>query len=240
MFKNIFHKLINLSGYEVHRIPNAKDKINENNKAWNRIGNTSLPQIETLIDIGVGITGTPYLWKHFSNVQFVFVDPVEECRKSVESYLSYDGNYFLPIALGMQEDIAYVNVAEDINKSSLLNRGASEGYNKVSEKREVEVKSLDSALEALKIKPPYGLKIDTEGYELEVLRGSIATLEITSFIVAEVRYRKNFTNTYTFYELMSFLYDRSFVPYDIIGKPDDRKMDMVFIKKGNDVKFCSE
>ena len=55
------------------------------------------------------------------------------------------------------------------------------------EKREIEVTTLDKFLESHPgLKRPLLLKIDTEGYELNVIRGGAAFLRQTDVVIAEV------------------------------------------------------
>jgi hypothetical protein len=56
------------------------------------------------------------------------------------------------------------------------------------ERREVEVKTLDSLISTLDLEGTFGIKIDTEGFELSVIRGAKRTLKQAKFVFAEIRH----------------------------------------------------
>ena len=41
----------------------------------------SLPEIDTLIDIGVGPQGTEELYRVFKNANLILIDPIDEAKK---------------------------------------------------------------------------------------------------------------------------------------------------------------
>ena len=51
---------------------------------WEQI--RKLPKVKTIIDIGVGPSGTPWLWKKFKNSFIICIDPL------IEEYFK-DSNY---------------------------------------------------------------------------------------------------------------------------------------------------
>jgi hypothetical protein len=55
-----------------------------------------------------------------------------------------------------------------------------------------------------------GLKIDTEGYELEVLRGAVETLPSCAFVICEASIQKRFHDSYEFSQLVAFMFDHGF------------------------------
>jgi FkbM family methyltransferase len=77
--------------------------------------------------------------------------------------------------------------------------------------------TLDHTL-AQKPKPqPYFLKLDVQGYELEVLRGAERTLANTEAALLEVSLMEYNQGAPLFAEVVAFMQARSFVVYDISG-----------------------
>ena len=57
-----------------------------------------------------------------------------------------------------------------------------------------------------------GIKIDTEGYELNVIRGSTETLKSVEFVLAEVRHNhESFHGAYKLHEFVSEMHHNGFV-----------------------------
>jgi FkbM family methyltransferase len=81
------------------------------------------------------------------------------------------------------------------------------------------------------------LKIDTQGYELEVLKGAEASLSRIRVVLAEINLLDLHENVPLLHELVSWLAERNFVAYDICGfgrRPLDNALwqaDFIFVKK---------
>ena len=81
-----------------------------------------------------------------------------------------------------------MNVQKRLSRSSLF--GVKDLNNEVSEneKRVVKVNSLDNLFTNLDNSWNLGIKIDTEGFKLEVVLGSKDTLRATRIVMTQVRH----------------------------------------------------
>jgi hypothetical protein len=79
--------------------------------------------------------------------------------------------------------------------------------------------SLDKEIDALPAnsKDPVGIKIDTEGYELEVVKSLNCNLSRLAFIVAEVSLKKRFESSYSFAEFINYMDSKGFSLADLLG-----------------------
>jgi len=81
------------------------------------------------------------------------------------------------------------------------------------------------------------LKLDVQGYELEVLRGATATLEASTVLVLELSLLPYNRGAPLMPEVIAYLDQRGFTPYDLAGtvrRYEDAalfQMDMVFVRK---------
>jgi FkbM family methyltransferase len=86
---------------------------------------------------------------------------------------------------------------------------------------------------------PNFIKLDVQGYELEILKGSSKILESVEFILCEVSLIEINKNCPLLGDVVKFMDDIGFVCYDIcsfIRRPLDRALwqtDILFIKKGH-------
>lgn len=82
---------------------------------------------------------------------------------------------------------------------------------------------------------PEFLKLDVQGYELEVLKGAVGSLSSIQVILAEVNFLEIYEQVPLFGDFVSWLSERGWVAYDIcslIRRPLDRALwqaDMLFV-----------
>ena len=79
------------------------------------------------------------------------------------------------------------------------------------------MKTLDTLMEEYGFEPPFGLKIDTEGFEDQVIRGATNFLRRTEFVIAEVSVAERFVDSYTFAEFTELMDENDFFLWDVLG-----------------------
>jgi FkbM family methyltransferase len=92
---------------------------------------------------------------------------------------------------------------------------------------DVDVKTLDS----FNILDCDMLVLDTQGYELEVLKGSKNTLQMINFIVCEVFTKELYKNSPLLKDIQDFLSDYELVDIDWVEGSEKYWGDALFIKK---------
>jgi FkbM family methyltransferase len=100
-----------------------------------------------------------------------------------------------------------------------------------------EVLVLDELVRSGELPPPDLLKLDVQGYELEVLRGATEALRACQAVMAEVNLFRYAPETPLADEVIRFMREHGFVLYDVAGvlrRPlDDAlgQMDLVFVRE---------
>ena len=157
-------------------------------------------KIENIIDVGVA-DGTDFLLINFPNAKYFFIEPNPNYYPTIENKLlkKYDGKIFKCAAGKKLDELDFFN--EGVT-SSFLQRNDFELKNKIK----VKVNKLDDILQNENINEKTLLKIDTEGYELDVLKGSENILSKIKYCIVETRLQN--INTYNPSQLISFLYDK--------------------------------
>jgi FkbM family methyltransferase len=188
----------------------------------------------SIIDVGTA-DGTHSLYRRFPNAELLLVEPLQEYEAAIQSLLSERQGSYEMCALGAAPGTARIEIAgTHLKRTSFLKRTElTEFTSEPRERRDVPIKTLDAVVRAHAPRPPYGLKIDTEGFELEVLKGGTETLKSTVWVVSEVSVSQRFEGSYTFMDLMTFLYDHGFVLSNILHVSRRDKLakyaDMLFV-----------
>ncbi len=118
-----------------------------------------------------------------------------------------------PCALGPTEGRAIMQVMDFSDASSLLPAtaaGLQEFKIKPAANQEVPVIPLDLLVAREKLPAPDLIKLDVQGYELEVLRGGEQCLQHARAVLCEVSFAKFYEGQPLFHEVVAFLGARGF------------------------------
>lgn len=183
-------------------------------------------EAKTIIDVGV-LNGTPFLYDAFPERKFVLVDPLKESKETVDDLwggLDYD---FHVTALGARKGTIELDI--EPGRLARSTPGQRLGAVDLAEKRRVNVTRLDTITEGLE--GPFGLKIDTEGHEIEVIKGATKTLKRTEFVIAEVSIKKRFRDGYRFSEMIATMAERGFEVHSFLSglTRSPRMSDVLFL-----------
>lgn len=197
---------------------------------------TSLRRAEfrprTVVDVGVA-EGTPWLYEAFPEAFHVLIDPLAEHELHLQRCArEYGGRYFLT-AVGAENGTAVMDVVPGRpGKSSFLERTALTASEGAVEKREVPMITLDALFEGRGFEPPFGLKIDAEGFEDEVIKGAPRLLRDTQFVIAELSVAERFRRGYAFSDFTERMDAAGFYLWDILNVGGRRFVDAAFVKRG--------
>ena len=176
---------------------------------WKQI--KKLPEIDTLIDVGVGQYGTPDLYKRFSKKKLVLIDPLDEAEKFCKDKMQNFNTIFFKTALGSIKGNKTINVEKRIGRSTILEVSDINFEGEPIDKRDIPINTLDDVIKNQDL-GNIGLKIDTEGYELDVIKGSKKTLLHTKFVIAEVRHNHtSFQGVYKLHEFINEMHNNGFL-----------------------------
>lgn len=194
----------------------------------------------TVFDIGV-FRGTPPLYQAFRESRLVLIDPLPTAEAAVrERFGRRFDLVFHQCALGAAPGRLPLRISQGtsglIDKSpELLARHAERAP--TQGEIEVEVRRLDDLVAEHGYVGPYGLKIDVEGFELEVLRGAVATLAQAEFVIGEFTLRRRFVADYRFSEIVAVLAEAGLELLTVLN--DQPRLqpyyDGLFVRRGHKV-----
>ena len=199
---------------------------------------------ETVIDIGSNKGQFILLIEKLFNDKVIYsFEPIYEVLEKQKKFFKYKKNlFFYNIGLGDKKSKRLLNITNRTDSSSFLKVNQNEYRNHdyiIKEEREISVNTLDEVLKNEKIKEPILIKIDVQGLELEVLKGSINFLKKTKYIVVEVSDKEIYQNQSTQMEVNNFLKKNEFkilkenLPIKI-KNIDSYQKDILFINKSID------
>jgi len=189
--------------------------------------------VMTVFDVGVN-KGTPGLYRAFKDKEIVLIDPRKESIEATERRFPKISFISEVCAAGSTYGTATLHIPDRGGRSSIHARAPLTAGD-VSQTLDVPVRRLDYLAKTYSLRGPFGIKIDTEGYELEVLKGATEILPNTQFVIAEVSVKRRFENGYRFSEIIIFMRDHGFELLDTLTfkRRPSSWIDCLFVRSDN-------
>ncbi|HEX3717556.1 MAG TPA: FkbM family methyltransferase [Verrucomicrobiae bacterium] len=167
-------------------------------------------RVETIFDIGANIGQTSLrLSEEFQSAKIFAFEPFKETFSQLSANTRHlRGVNTFNIALGELSEVRRVKIESGSVFNSLkTNREAGSCY-----EEEISVERLDSFCGRNDVKKIDFLKTDTEGFDLEVLRGGgdMVTSGVISSILCEVAFSPNNKQNTPFLSVFNYLTERGF------------------------------
>lgn len=192
--------------------------------------------IKTVIDIGASNgRWSKMVLNYLTNSRFIAIDPLKErepCLKKLKQARS-NFDYILCVAGEKEYETVNLTIGKDLDGSTV---DGSSGMT-----RKVPSHSIDAIVKMKNLEGPFLIKFDTHGYEVPILRGAIATLKKTDYIIMEVYNYRHTSDTLLFYEMCDYLKAldfRCFSMADPMLRPLDNtlwQMDFFFARTDNPI-----
>ena len=185
--KKTLQKIINIFGYTI-----SKKEIVSRSKLLVR--KMELHNINLVFDIGANTGQSAIgLFEYGYKEKIVSFEPLEyEYKKLTDNSKNYK-NWIVAdrTAIGSVDDITYINVAGNSGSSSILpmleTHSIAEPVSKYIGKQEVKIYKLDTiAVQYTNSNSVIMLKIDTQGFESEVLDGAMEIMNKVKCITLEL------------------------------------------------------
>jgi FkbM family methyltransferase len=171
----------------------------------------------TILDVGAALGDwSRAAAKAFPGARVVLVEPLAEFAPLLRSLAGTLGRAeVVEAAAGAQAGERTFNVHEDLVGSSLLHE--SEGPHVDGVPRDVRVVALDQLAAELELAPPYVLKLDVQGAELDALAGATSVVEDSLAVQVEVSFFPFFEGGATFGAIVAALREHALVVYDVLN-----------------------
>ena len=208
-----------LENFSKNRTENSEilNQVGKINVGWNLNFLKTLPKPATIIDIG---SADDFQVLHDAHPESysILIDPNFMYENIYKKYLSNKkGEYHICGLSDKSYTDKYYFYPEKPYLSSLIKR--SDIKNLKFEEREIKIKQIDELLNLENIKKDVLLKIDAEGSETKILKGSTKLLDLCSIVICECSLDDSFPGGYTFSEISNVLLNKGFRLKDIIRVP---------------------
>jgi FkbM family methyltransferase len=170
----------------------------------------------------------------FPEAAFYLFDPLKESEPALRALSKGDSRFhhFL-MALGRERGTLPMNVGRDPEASSLLDFPGQDQ----AARRPVPVETVDGLLAAGRISRPDLVKLDVQGFELEVLAGGAALFDGACVFIVEVNLFEFMPRCPLAHEVVAYFGERGYRVFDVAGllrrpfQHDLGQMDLVFVPR---------
>ncbi len=172
-------------------------------------------KIKNLIHIGAHEGQEIYYYEQYDFEKIYFVEPIKECVDVIKNKIKLKPRYqVFNCALGSEDKLEKFHVADghDSGSSSLL--APRESDITFSKTIDVEVKKFTS----LGLENIDTAVIDTQGYEIEVLKGFNKKIYDLNIAIVEFANYEGYINQPKYKKLNKFMKEKGFVPVDQVKR----------------------
>jgi FkbM family methyltransferase len=172
----------------------------------------------TFVDVGANMGDrSKAVWDMFPGATCYLLEPQPNLCEHLQKVVRGRPGAYLGVAVGRDDGTATLRyngdtdnfeggtccIRDDANAQKFFHRSA-----------DVEMRSLDSLLQARRIEVPELLKLDVEGLELDVLRGATKFLGTVEMIMLETTLYPSFIQHPSFAEVVIFMNNHGYHVYD--------------------------
>jgi FkbM family methyltransferase len=170
----------------------------------------------TVIDIGANKGQFTLITRHIlPKAKIISFEPLASPANKFDSLFNNDSNViFYRSAIGPEKKSSLIHVSKRNDSSSLLPIGIGQSNifpgTDESHTEKVKVAPLHHFLQKNDFVPPVFVKIDVQGYELQVLKGCDELTHLFNYIYVECSFMELYEKQALAHEVITFLNSRSF------------------------------
>jgi len=234
--KKLIKKILKNRGLQVTKYPDMDLK--------RRLKIMTYYNINTLFDIGANTGQYAKRMKElgYSN-RIISFEPLKGAFEDLKKAALKDNNWIVNnYALGNEDGKSIINIAGNSQSSSILHmlpmHLESAPESKYMAQEEIEIKKLDSIFNSFTNKEDrVMLKIDTQGYEKNVIDGAMASLSRIMIIQVEMSIVPLYENEMLFIDMIKYLDNKGFQLFSLengFSSPDTGQLlqvDGIFVRK---------
>lgn len=201
-------------------------------------------KINLLFDIGANAGQYSKKMRNLGYTKkIISFEPLKDVFEVLKQHALHDKNWIVNnYALGNEDSVGIINVSKKSDCSSILNmlpehKQSASGLEYITQ-QEIEIKKLDTVFSSFAGKSDNVMvKIDTQGYEKNVIDGAFESLRKIMIIQLEMSIVPMYENEMLFVEMIEYLKNKDFQLYSLENGHYNRKtgrllqVDGIFVNK---------
>ncbi|WP_373549801.1 FkbM family methyltransferase [Haliscomenobacter sp.] len=234
--KKLIQKILRKNGFQISKFPDEDSTI--------RMKMMEHFNIDTLFDVGANIGQYAFKMRTIGyQKKIISFEPVKSAFEGLKKAALNDHNWLVNnYALGDEDTTSTINIANNSYSSSILNmlpvHLSSAPESKYVATEEIEIKKIDSIFSTFCAKEEsVMMKIDTQGYEKNVLEGATESLHKIKIIQLEMSIAPLYENEMTYLEMIKYLDNKGYQLFNLENGFTDsttgqlRQVDGIFVQK---------
>ena len=168
--------------------------------------------VDVVFDVGANVGLYAHAIRHNGfNGKIVSFEPQKDAFQQLEYFSNNDNNWIaVNYALGADNTNSEINISENSVSSSILDNSKNLDIlcpeAKFTKKETIEIKRLDTVIDDFcNQNDKLFVKIDTQGYETEVINGSFGCLDRIMGFQLELTFIELYKNEKTFLDMIQFM-----------------------------------
>jgi FkbM family methyltransferase len=234
--KKLINSVLNVFGLELRRINRNAPQTGSMHDVLYHLKARGL-KCDVIMDIGANSGTWSVIAKQiFPKAKCYLFEAQVEMEEKLKSFCEkhLNSSYFMQ-ALGATSEKRTFTIWEDLQGSSFLPNGKVE----TKEQRHLSIVSLDEFIIREKLEIPDLIKLDTQGFELEILKGAESIMGKTEVIILETSLIEfdDLPDLPLIAEVIDFMNSKGYAVYDFAGflrRPLDLALgqcDICFVRK---------
>jgi FkbM family methyltransferase len=212
MIGKIVNGILSFTGFQIKHHETVEYLLSKGRYRW-----LQESDIKTVLDVGANSGQfAEFVHKILPQANIYSFEPLTNPFKKLEMLKKeIPFLHCYQFAIGSENGEMDMHLNEFSPSSSLLSmtelHSSTFPYTKNSVLQKVPVRTLDSLLSEFKLDKNILLKIDVQGFEMEVLKGSKELLDKISILIVETSFQELYKDQPLFHEVYKYLVDKNFI-----------------------------
>lgn len=205
--KKLINKILGKFGYQIINVERTINTLLPSMQSMlNRLKMRPLVDIGTVIDVGASDgRWSAILMPVYPNANYLLIDADQYHQAGLEKFVkAHPKSQYVLAAAGDTLGEIYFHIDDNNHFAGMASHEPVKGF------KPVPVTTIDHEIAQRNLAGPYLIKLDTHGFEVQILEGAKKTLEQTNMLIIETYNHKILGNSLRFYELCVYLEERGF------------------------------